>query len=71
MKFSGKFGVLIRPGSVMIPVDGRDGSLCLSAPSPNRRATSTSKSSRIGSPCSECVRDAVSGQNGAESDAEQ
>jgi len=73
---TGKFGVLIGPGSV-IPVDGRDCSLRLSAPSPNGRATSKQAlSPRIEQDLfsgSECVRGAVSGdrQNCAECHAEQ
>eukprot|EP00962_Isochrysis_galbana_P049756 scaffold21250_cov111-Isochrysis_galbana.AAC.7 len=73
---TGKFGVLIGPGSV-IPVDGRDCSLRLSAPSPNGRATSKQAlSPRIEQDFfsgSECVRGAVSGdrQNCAECHAEQ
>eukprot|EP00962_Isochrysis_galbana_P056570 scaffold28606_cov118-Isochrysis_galbana.AAC.4 len=55
MGFSGKFGVLIGPDSV-IQDTRRDCSLGLSTPSPNRRATS----SRIYSPSSTCVKGAVS-----------
>eukprot|EP00962_Isochrysis_galbana_P027432 scaffold8628_cov111-Isochrysis_galbana.AAC.6 len=71
--FFGEFGVLIGSGSGSVfSVDRRDCSLRLSAPSPNRRATSKQvllDARRHCSPCSECVRGAVSGQNGAECDA--